>query len=85
MFLKKITLLNFKNVAREELTFCPGINGLVAAAQNAASFSSIWPQALHLGILAAGYGLAAYWLYLRRAQQHLALGSAKPVYRSNNA
>ena len=29
MFLKKITLLNFKNVAREELTFCPGINGLV--------------------------------------------------------
>ena len=63
----------------------PGINGLVAAAQNAASFSSIWPQALHLGILAAGYGLAAYWLYLRRAQQHLALGSAKPVYRSNNA
>ena len=29
MFLKKITLLNFKNVAREEFTFCPGINGLV--------------------------------------------------------
>ena len=63
----------------------PGINALVAAAQNGASLSSIWPEALHLGILAAGYGLAAYWLYLRRAQQHLALGSVKPVCRSNNA
>lgn len=29
MYLKKIALLNFKNIAREELSFCPGINALV--------------------------------------------------------
>lgn len=29
MYLKKITLLNFKNIAQEELSFCPGINCLV--------------------------------------------------------
>ena len=26
MYLKKIALLNFKNIEQEELTFCPGIN-----------------------------------------------------------
>lgn len=29
MYLKKIALLNFKNIPREELTLCPGINCLV--------------------------------------------------------
>ena len=29
MYLKKIALLNFKNIEQEELTFCPGINCLV--------------------------------------------------------
>ena len=29
MFLKKISLLNFKNIAQEELALCPGINCLV--------------------------------------------------------
>ena len=29
MFLKKISLLNFKNISGEELAFCPGINCLV--------------------------------------------------------
>ena len=29
MHLKKIALLNFKNMAQEELTLCPGINCLV--------------------------------------------------------
>jgi len=29
MYLKKISLLNFKNIAQEELAFCPGINCLV--------------------------------------------------------
>lgn len=29
MYLKKITLLNFKNIAQQELSFCPGINCLV--------------------------------------------------------
>ena len=29
MYLKKIALLNFKNMAQEELTLCPGINCLV--------------------------------------------------------
>lgn len=29
MYLKKISLLNFKNIAQEELTLCPGINCLV--------------------------------------------------------
>ncbi len=29
MYLEKISLLNFKNIAQEELTFCPGINCLV--------------------------------------------------------
>ena len=26
MYLEKISLLNFKNIAQEELSFCPGIN-----------------------------------------------------------
>lgn len=29
MYLEKISLLNFKNIAQEELSFCPGINCLV--------------------------------------------------------
>ena len=29
MYLKKISLLNFKNIAQEELALCPGINCLV--------------------------------------------------------
>lgn len=29
MYLKKISLINFKNIAQEELTLCPGINCLV--------------------------------------------------------
>lgn len=29
MYLKKISLLNFKNIVQEELSFCPGINCLV--------------------------------------------------------
>ena len=29
MYLKKIALLNFKNIRQEELAFCPGINALV--------------------------------------------------------
>ena len=29
MFLRKISLLNFKNIGQEELAFCPGINCLV--------------------------------------------------------
>lgn len=29
MRLKKLSLLNFKNIARQELTFCPGVNCLV--------------------------------------------------------
>ena len=29
MYLKKIALLNFKNIRQEELVFCPGINALV--------------------------------------------------------
>lgn len=29
MYLRKISLLNFKNIGREELVFCPGINCLV--------------------------------------------------------
>ena len=29
MYLEKISLLNFKNIAQEELAFCPGINCLV--------------------------------------------------------
>lgn len=29
MYLKKISLLNFKNIAQEEIAFCPGINCLV--------------------------------------------------------
>ncbi len=59
-------------VVRLFIPTTPGINGLVAAAQNAASLASVWPDALHLGILAAGYGLLAYWLYLRRAHDFLA-------------
>ncbi len=29
MYLKKISLLNFKNIAQDELTLCPGINAMV--------------------------------------------------------
>ena len=29
MYLKKIALLNFKNISQEELVLCPGINCLV--------------------------------------------------------
>ncbi len=49
----------------------PGINGLVAAAQNAASLDLVYPQVLHLAILAAGYAAAAHFLYRFRRRQWL--------------
>lgn len=40
MYLEKISLLNFKNIAQEELAFCPGINCLVG--DNGAGKTTSW-------------------------------------------
>lgn len=55
------------DLVRLFLPSTPGINGLVAAAQNGADLALVYPQALHLAILALGYGILAYWLMRRRA------------------
>lgn len=62
-------------VVRALLPSTPGINGLVAAAQNGADTALVFPEALHLAILAAGYGVLAYRLHQLRARQARALST----------
>ncbi len=54
MFLNKISLLNFKNIAGEELAFCPGINCLVG--DNGAGKTNILDAVHYLSMCKSSLG-----------------------------
>lgn len=55
MYLKKISLLNFKNIAQEELSFCPGINCLVG--DNGAGKTNVVDAVYYLSMCKSSLGM----------------------------
>lgn len=55
MYLKKISLLNFKNIEQEELSFCPGINCLVG--DNGAGKTNVVDAVYYLSMCKSSLGM----------------------------
>lgn len=55
MYLKRITLVNFKNLAQEELAFCPGINSLVG--DNGAGKTNVVDAVWYLSMCKSALGM----------------------------